>query len=71
MTEVLQAVASNAAEKLGESITGVILENRELTFEVRREEILKVCRMLRERRVVAQHAVAQAQPPRAVARVPR
>jgi NADH-quinone oxidoreductase subunit C len=48
MTEVLQAVAANAAEKLGESITRVVLAHRELTLEVRREDILKVCRMLRD-----------------------
>jgi NADH-quinone oxidoreductase subunit C len=48
MSEVLQALASNAAEKLGGSITNTIVSHGELTLEIRREDILKACRLLRD-----------------------
>ena len=44
----LEALAAHAKEKLGEAVTRVILERNELTLEFRREEILKVCRALRD-----------------------
>lgn len=48
MTEALQAVVAHAAEKLSDSITATIQACGEVTFNVRREDILKVCRVLRD-----------------------
>ncbi|MFL6621061.1 MAG: NADH-quinone oxidoreductase subunit C [Sulfurifustaceae bacterium] len=48
MTEGLQAVVAHAAEKLGESITATVQARGEVTFEIRREDLLKVCRVLRD-----------------------
>jgi NADH-quinone oxidoreductase subunit C len=48
MTEALQAVASQAAAKLGASLTSSIASRGELTLEVKREDILRVCRVLRD-----------------------
>ncbi|OGI69372.1 MAG: NADH-quinone oxidoreductase subunit C [Candidatus Muproteobacteria bacterium RBG_16_60_9] len=48
MTEALQAVAAQAADKLGASITAVTLSRGELTLEIKREDIAKVCRVLRD-----------------------
>lgn len=53
MTEALQAIAANAAEKLGESITGVVQARGELTLDVRCDDILKACRTLRDDPVFA------------------
>lgn len=53
MTEALQAVAAHAAEKLGNSLTVATQTRGELTLEVRREDILKVCRALRDEPVFA------------------
>jgi NADH-quinone oxidoreductase subunit C len=53
MTEALQAVAGHAAEKLHNAITGTIFARGELTLDVRREDILKVCRVLRDDPVFA------------------
>ena len=53
MTESLQAVAAQAAEKLGVSLIGVIPAFGELTLEIRREDILKVGRVLRDDAVFA------------------
>jgi NADH-quinone oxidoreductase subunit C len=48
MTEALQAVAAHAAEKLGASLTASAIVRGELTLEVKREEIPRVCRLLRD-----------------------
>ena len=48
MTETLQQVAAQAAEKLGGSLTAASLALGELTLEVRREEIVRVCQVLRD-----------------------
>jgi NADH-quinone oxidoreductase subunit C len=48
MSEVLQALANQAAEKLGGSITNAVVARGELTLEVRRDDIIKVCRVLRD-----------------------
>jgi NADH-quinone oxidoreductase subunit C len=53
MTDALQAIAAHATEKLGDSLTGVVLARGELTFEARRADILKVCRVLRDDPVFA------------------
>jgi NADH-quinone oxidoreductase subunit C len=44
----LQALVAHVTEKLDGSITGTIEARGELTLEVRREDILKVCRFLRD-----------------------
>lgn len=48
MTEALQAMATQAVEKFGSAISGTQLARGELTLEVQREELLKVCRALRD-----------------------
>src|SRR5581483_5398197 len=48
MTEALQAVAAQAAEKLGASLLQARLAHGELTLEVKREDIVKICRVLRD-----------------------
>ncbi len=48
MTEALQALAAQAAEKFGSAITATQITRGELTLEVRREDILKVCSVLRD-----------------------
>lgn len=48
MENALEALAAHAKEKLGEAVTHVVLERNELSLEVRREEILNVCRVLRD-----------------------
>lgn len=53
MTEALQAIAGHAAEKLNDAITASVIERGELTLEVRRGDLLKVCRMLRDDPVFA------------------
>ena len=53
MTESLQAVAAQAAEKLGVSLIGVMPARGELTLEIKREDILKVARVLRDDAVFA------------------
>lgn len=47
MTEALHAVATQAAEKFGASLTGSFESRGELTLEVKREDILTICRVLR------------------------
>ena len=47
MTEALQTVATLATEKLGISLTSVVAAHGELTLEIKREDISKVCRLLR------------------------
>lgn len=44
----LEALAAHAKERLGEAVAHVILERNELTLEIRREEILNICRVLRD-----------------------
>ena len=48
MTDSLQPVAALAKELLGDAVAQVTLARGELTLEVRREDILKVCRTLRD-----------------------
>jgi NADH-quinone oxidoreductase subunit C len=48
MTETFEALAAHAREMLGDAITGATVAHGELTLEVRREDILKVCRLLRD-----------------------
>lgn len=48
MTEALQALTAQVVEKFGSAITATRLARGELTFEVRREDILDVCRGLRD-----------------------
>jgi NADH-quinone oxidoreductase subunit C len=48
MTEALQAIAAQAAEKLGASLASATRACGELTLEIRREGILKACRVLRD-----------------------
>jgi NADH-quinone oxidoreductase subunit C len=48
MTDALQAVVAHATEKFGGSIVATVHACNELTLEVRREDILKVCRVLRD-----------------------
>jgi NADH-quinone oxidoreductase subunit C len=53
MTDALQSVAAQATEKLGASVTAAIAARGELTLEVKREDISKVCRALRDDPVFA------------------
>ncbi len=53
MTEALQAVGTQAAEKLGVSVTGVAVACGELTLEIKSEDIAKVGRLLRDDPVFA------------------
>lgn len=48
MTESLQAIAAQAAEKFGPSLIGAIQSRGELTLEVKREDILTVGHALRD-----------------------
>jgi NADH-quinone oxidoreductase subunit C len=48
MTETLQQVAAQAAEKLGGSLTAATVACGELTLEVRREDIVRVATLLRD-----------------------
>jgi NADH-quinone oxidoreductase subunit C len=48
MTETLEALAAHARETLGEAVTGTLVAHGELTLEVRRQDIYKVCRTLRD-----------------------
>ncbi|MFQ5994075.1 MAG: NADH-quinone oxidoreductase subunit C [Acidiferrobacterales bacterium] len=48
MTASLGAVAARAKETLGDSVISVIETVGELTLEVKREHVLKVCRALRD-----------------------
>ncbi|MBI3897862.1 MAG: NADH-quinone oxidoreductase subunit C [Gammaproteobacteria bacterium] len=48
MSEALQALATNVAEKLGGLVTRVVLAHGELTLEIRRDGILKAARALRD-----------------------
>jgi NADH-quinone oxidoreductase subunit C len=48
MTEALQALATHASEKFGGAITRVIHAAHELTLEIRREDIRRVCLGLRD-----------------------
>jgi NADH-quinone oxidoreductase subunit C len=49
----LQALAAHVQEKLDGSITATTVARGELTLEVRRDDILKVCRFLRDDAVCA------------------
>ena len=53
MTEPIQSIAAHAAERFGGSITGTAQARGELTLDVRREDILAVCRVLRDDPVFA------------------
>ncbi len=46
--EALVAVAANAREKFGESVASVTHARGELTLEIRREDLLSICRTLRD-----------------------
>jgi NADH-quinone oxidoreductase subunit C len=48
MSDALTALATNAREMLGEAIVDTRIAHGELTFEVRRVDLLKVCRTLRD-----------------------
>lgn len=48
MTDSLQPLAAHATEKLGASVVNAIHARGELTLEVRREDIVPVCRLLRD-----------------------
>lgn len=48
MTDSLQPLAAHASEKLGPSLLRAVQARGELTLEVRREDIVPVCRMLRD-----------------------
>lgn len=48
MSDALSALANNAKEMLGEAIVDARIAHGELTFEVRRADLLKVCRTLRD-----------------------
>ncbi len=48
MTDTLQPLAAHAQEIFGDAIAGVKEAKGELTFEVRRMELLRVCRRLRD-----------------------
>ena len=48
MSETLQALADNCREAFGEAITNAGVDRGELTLEVRRAELLNVCRLLRD-----------------------
>jgi NADH-quinone oxidoreductase subunit C len=48
MVDSLAAVAEQAKAKFGDAITNTIIAHGELTFEIKRENIVKVCRHLRD-----------------------
>ncbi len=48
MSEILQALADNCREAFGEAITNAGIDRNELTLEVKRDELLNVCRLLRD-----------------------
>jgi NADH-quinone oxidoreductase subunit C len=48
MSEVLQTLAGQLTERLGSSVTGIAIARGELTLEVRRDDIIKVCRALKD-----------------------
>ena len=48
MTETLEALVANAKDMFGEAIADARIAHGELTLEIRCEEILRVCRMLRD-----------------------
>jgi NADH-quinone oxidoreductase subunit C len=48
MTDALAALATNAREMLGEAILDTRIAHGELTFDVRRDSLLKLCRTLRD-----------------------
>lgn len=48
MTDSLQPLAAHASEKLGAALVNAIHARGELTLEVRREDIVSVCRLLRD-----------------------
>ncbi|MDX1488942.1 MAG: NADH-quinone oxidoreductase subunit C [Acidiferrobacterales bacterium] len=48
MVDSLPAVIEQAQAKFGDAITNTIAAHGELTFEIRRERIAKVCRQLRD-----------------------
>ncbi len=48
MTDSLQALAEHATQKLGGSVLAAQLSLGELTLEIRRPDLLRVCRILRD-----------------------
>ena len=48
MTESLHVLADHAKELFGEAVTGVTEYVGELTLEIERREVVRVCRMLRD-----------------------
>jgi NADH-quinone oxidoreductase subunit C len=48
MTDLLEALAAHCREALGDAIADTRIAHRELTLEVKREEIPNVCRLLRD-----------------------
>lgn len=48
MTDTLQALAAHARETFGEAIVGERIAHGELTLEVQRTSLLKVCKRLRD-----------------------
>src|SRR4030065_2633048 len=48
MTDTLQALAAHARETFGEDIVGAHMAHGELTLEVQRASLLKVCKRLRD-----------------------
>ena len=48
MTETLQALAAHARETFGDAIVGEHMAHGELTLDVQRGSLLKVCKRLRD-----------------------
>jgi NADH-quinone oxidoreductase subunit C len=48
MNESLKAVAVQAEEKFGDAVSRVIAAHGELTLEIKREQVAKICRQLRD-----------------------
>jgi NADH-quinone oxidoreductase subunit C len=48
MTDLLQALAEHAKHKLGDSVLAAHLSLGELTLEIKRPDLLRVCRILRD-----------------------
>ena len=48
MTEALQALAAHARESFGDAIVAEQFSHGELTLDIRREQLLKVCQRLRD-----------------------
>ncbi len=48
MPESLQSIADHAKEILGDAVTGIVSARNEITLEVKRADIVDVCRRLRD-----------------------